>query len=54
LTKQTFPDTENEALGGLPVVVSYPLDLPKQGSLKRKKFDAEVTQLFYRMCGSKE
>jgi hypothetical protein len=36
------------------VVVSYPLDLPKQGSLKRKKFDAEVAQLFYRMCGSKQ
>jgi hypothetical protein len=35
-------------------VSSYPLDLPKEGSLKRKKFDAEVAHLFFRMCGSKK
>jgi hypothetical protein len=35
-------------------VSSYPLDLPKEGSLKRKKFDCEVAQLFFDMCGSKK
>ena len=39
--------TEAEAAAGrLPLVLSYPLDLPKKGTLKRKKFDNQVAKLF--------
>jgi hypothetical protein len=46
--------TEAEAAAGrLPLVSSYPLDLPKKGILKRK-FNDEVERLTARICGSKK
>ena len=47
--------TEDEAAaaeGRLPVVSSYALDIPKKGTLKRKKFDDEVAQAGARINAS--
>ena len=40
------------AEGRLPVVSSYALDIPKKGTLKRKKFDDEVAQAGARINAS--
>ena len=43
--KQTIIENEAEtAAGRLPVVLSYPLDIPTKGPAKRK-FDNDVAQL---------
>lgn len=44
---------ESEAAGTLPLAASYPLDLPKEGTNKRKKFDMLVNNLKHRICSSK-
>lgn len=43
---------ESEAADTLPLVASYALDLPKEGTKKRKKFDMKVQNLVHRICSS--
>ena len=50
--QETSTEAEAEA-GTLPLVASYPLDLPKKGILKRK-FNDDVEQLTAFICGSKK
>ena len=53
LEEQETSTEAETAAGTLPLVASYPLDLPKKGILKRK-FNDDVEQLTAFICGSKK